>query len=119
MELILVVESDSSPFNLSYFDGLEALDATLRPELFKELQAMKLHVYYRQEKRDPEEGPAKSILEAVIKYKLPKLFARDIIEVSARVLPVSTGTTMQFIPIDCSSSPLDGEPRTDPDAALS
>ncbi len=70
------------PLELSHFDGLEALDAALQPELFKELQAVNFHVTYdTNERSNLEEGLTEHI-RAVIKNKLPKLFVRNIIEVS-------------------------------------
>ncbi|RDX52205.1 hypothetical protein OH76DRAFT_1400533 [Lentinus brumalis] len=80
VKLGIIVDFEGPP-ELSKFDGLEALDVALRPELFKGLQALMLHVEYR---KDPEEGPALTgPMLAMIKSKLPELFARNIVEVSA------------------------------------
>ncbi|TFK79331.1 hypothetical protein K466DRAFT_606224 [Polyporus arcularius HHB13444] len=84
VELKIDVGSSDRPLELPRFDGLEALDAALQPQLFKDLQAVQLHVTYRKEEGDPDEGPALTEpMLAVIKNKLPKLFARNIINVSA------------------------------------
>ncbi|TFK84964.1 hypothetical protein K466DRAFT_601594 [Polyporus arcularius HHB13444] len=84
VELKIDVRSSDRPCLPSQFDGLEALDAALQPELFTALQAVTLHVEYRKEQGDPDEGQSltESML-AVIKNKFPKLFARNIINVSA------------------------------------
>ncbi|RDX52173.1 hypothetical protein OH76DRAFT_195565 [Lentinus brumalis] len=84
VELKIDVRSSDRPRLPSQFDGLEALDAALQPELFTALQAVTLHVEYRKEQGDPDEGQSltESML-AVIKNKFPKLFARNIINVSA------------------------------------
>ncbi len=84
MELYIGVGSTRFPLELAKFDGLEALDAALRLELFQALQTVKLHVSSYKGRSDLEKGSAltKSML-AVIKNKLPELFARNIVEVSA------------------------------------
>ncbi|RDX52163.1 hypothetical protein OH76DRAFT_195335 [Lentinus brumalis] len=98
VELKIDVGFSSGPLELSEFDGLEALDLALPLELFKDLQAMQFHVEYIKEEGDPEEGPdVTEPMLAVIKSKLPKLFARNIINVSASAYKVSAGTEMRPI----------------------
>ncbi len=75
VELRIYVGSYNSSLELSQFNGLEALDATLQPELFESLQAVQLDVAFHMDR-----NLTKPML-AVIKTKLPGLFARNIIEV--------------------------------------
>ncbi|RDX52179.1 hypothetical protein OH76DRAFT_196186 [Lentinus brumalis] len=94
------------PPELSKFDGLKDLDEALQPELFEKLQAVKLEVGYIRDSTDREDGPALTgPILAVMMNKLPNLYERNIIEVSAY--------TFQHEPVR------DVEPPTDPNDAPS
>ncbi len=113
IELSISVTYDGPPAD---FVGLESLDAALRPEILRALQAVKLDIWYSRKERawSEVEEPALAVTEPtvrdVMKNRLPKLSARNIIEVTAHAFEVSTRTVMQLIPINCSSSP--GCPHT-------
>ncbi|RDX41331.1 hypothetical protein OH76DRAFT_220096 [Lentinus brumalis] len=88
LELHISVDYFGRP-ELSIFDGFDAVDAALQPELFKALQAVKLDIKYIPNPTDREEGQALTEpMMAVIKTKFPELFARNIIEVSLHPPPV-------------------------------
>ncbi|TFK80073.1 hypothetical protein K466DRAFT_605639 [Polyporus arcularius HHB13444] len=102
----------SGPPELSNLDGLEALDAALQPELFDDLQAVKLHLFYTEVSTNPQERVRTEPMLAVFKTKLSKLYERSTIEVSADEgysYTVSVGPQ----PV------VDVEPPTDHNTALS
>ncbi|TFK89083.1 hypothetical protein K466DRAFT_43353 [Polyporus arcularius HHB13444] len=110
IELSISVIYDGPPAD---FVGLESLDAALRPELLRALQAVKLDIWFSRKERawSEVEESALAVTEPtvrdVMKNRLPKLSARNIIEVTAHAFE-------PWVP-----PRVDVEPESDPMAALS